>query len=58
MVFRKIINLKNVTDMTLENATKHIVSWRQGVELLPLDRHEIERYTNDTEIPYTYIDEY
>ncbi|MCR6790103.1 MerR family transcriptional regulator [Bacillus thuringiensis] len=37
MVYRKIINLKNVTDMTLENATKHIVSWRQGVELLPLD---------------------
>ncbi|ONG71826.1 DNA-binding protein [Bacillus cereus] len=44
MVFRKIINLKNDTDMTLENATKQIVSWYQGVEVLPLERHEIERY--------------
>ncbi|WP_412839340.1 DUF3967 domain-containing protein [Bacillus paranthracis] len=44
MVFRKIINLKNDTDMTLENATKQIVSWHQGVEVLPLERHEIERY--------------
>ncbi|PGC69197.1 DNA-binding protein [Bacillus toyonensis] len=44
MVFRKVINLKNDTDMTLENATKQIVSWNQGVEVLPLDRHEIERY--------------
>ncbi|MRC99785.1 DNA-binding protein, partial [Bacillus thuringiensis] len=30
--------------MTLENATKQIVSWNQGVEVLPLERHEIERY--------------
>ncbi|MGG3045827.1 DUF3967 domain-containing protein [Bacillus thuringiensis] len=44
MVFRKIINLKSDTDMTLENATKQIVSWHQGVEVLPLERHEVERY--------------
>ena len=44
MVFRKVINLKSDTDMTLENATKQIVSWNQGVEVLPLERHEIERY--------------
>ncbi|AZJ24526.1 DNA-binding protein (plasmid) [Bacillus wiedmannii bv. thuringiensis] len=44
MVFRKVINLKNDTDMTLENATKQIVSWNQGVEVLSLERHEIERY--------------
>ncbi|MHA4090878.1 DUF3967 domain-containing protein [Bacillus cereus] len=44
MVFRKVINLKNDTEMTLENATKQIVSWHQGVEVLPLERHEIERY--------------
>ncbi|MGS2751705.1 DUF3967 domain-containing protein, partial [Bacillus zanthoxyli] len=44
MVFRKVINLKNDTDMTLENATKQIVSWHQGIEILPLERHEIERY--------------
>ncbi|MES9779382.1 DUF3967 domain-containing protein [Bacillus thuringiensis] len=44
MVFRKVINLKNDTDMTLENATKQIVSWYQGVEVLPLERHEIGRY--------------
>ena len=44
MIFRKVINLKNDTDMTLENATKQIVSWHQGVEVLPLDRHEVERY--------------
>lgn len=44
MVFRKVINLKKDTDMTLENATKQIVSWHQGVEVLPLERHEIERY--------------
>ncbi|HDX9614664.1 MULTISPECIES: DUF3967 domain-containing protein [Bacillus cereus group] len=44
IVFRKVINLKNDTDMTLENATKQIVSWHQGVEILPLERHEIERY--------------
>ncbi|WP_305456876.1 DUF3967 domain-containing protein [Bacillus mycoides] len=44
MVFRKVINLKNDTDMTLENATKQIVSWHQGVEVLPLERNEIERY--------------
>ncbi|EOO96300.1 DUF3967 domain-containing protein [Bacillus cereus] len=44
MVFRKVINLKNDTDMTLENATTQIVSWHQGVEVLPLERHEIERY--------------
>ncbi|WP_144651177.1 DUF3967 domain-containing protein [Bacillus cereus] len=44
MVFRKVINLKNDTDMTLENATKQIVSWHRGVEVLPLERHEIERY--------------
>lgn len=44
MVFRKVINLKNDTDMTLENATKQIVSWYQGVEVLPLERHEVERY--------------
>ncbi|PEW91711.1 DNA-binding protein [Bacillus cereus] len=44
MVFRKVINLKNDTDMTLENATKQIVLWHQGVEVLPLERHEVERY--------------
>ncbi|PGS88029.1 DUF3967 domain-containing protein [Bacillus cereus] len=44
MVFRKVINLKNDTDMTLENATKQIVSWHQGVEVLPLNRYEVERY--------------
>lgn len=44
IVFRKVINLKNDTDMTLENATKQIVSWHQGVEVLPLKRHEVERY--------------
>lgn len=44
MVFRKVINLKNDTDMTLENATKQIVSWHQGIEVLPLERHEVERY--------------
>lgn len=44
MVFRKVINLKNDTDMTLENATKQIVSWHQGVEVLPLERHEVECY--------------
>ncbi|WP_439873348.1 DUF3967 domain-containing protein (plasmid) [Bacillus mycoides] len=44
MVFRKVINLKNDTDMTLENATKQIVSWHQGVEVLPLERHKVERY--------------
>ncbi|MED3539325.1 DUF3967 domain-containing protein [Bacillus toyonensis] len=44
MVFRKVINLKNDTDMTLENAIKQIVSWNQGFEVLPLERHEIERY--------------
>lgn len=44
MVFRKVINLKNDTEMTLENATKQIVSWHQGVEVLPLERHEVERY--------------
>ncbi|MDA2434988.1 DUF3967 domain-containing protein [Bacillus cereus] len=44
MVFRKVISLKDDTDMTLENATKQIVSWTQGVEVLPLERPEIERY--------------
>lgn len=44
MVLRKVINLKNDTDMTLESATKQIVSWHQGVEVLPLERHEVERY--------------
>lgn len=44
MVFRKVINLKSDTDMTLENATKQIVSWHQGIEVLPLERHEVERY--------------
>ncbi|HHK5537021.1 TPA: DUF3967 domain-containing protein [Bacillus mobilis] len=44
MVFRKVINLKSDTDMTLENATKQIVSWHQGVEVLPLERLEVERY--------------
>ncbi|MGZ9644653.1 DUF3967 domain-containing protein [Bacillus cereus] len=44
MVFRKVINLKNDTDMTLENATKQIVSWHQGIEVLPLNRYEVERY--------------
>ncbi|KAA1803418.1 hypothetical protein FXB61_005899 [Bacillus cereus] len=44
IVFRKVINLKSDTDMTLENATKQIVSWYQGVEVLPLERHEVKRY--------------
>ncbi|RGP96353.1 DUF3967 domain-containing protein [Bacillus sp. ISO11] len=44
MVFRRVINLKNDTDMTLENATKQIVSWHQGVEVLSLERHDVERY--------------
>ncbi|MCC2544584.1 DUF3967 domain-containing protein [Bacillus thuringiensis] len=44
MVFRRVINLKNDTDMTLENATKQIVSWHQGVEVLPLEQHDVERY--------------
>lgn len=44
MVFRKVITLKDDTNMTLENATKQIISWYQGVEVLPLERHEIERY--------------
>ncbi|HDR7356059.1 TPA: DUF3967 domain-containing protein [Bacillus wiedmannii] len=44
MVFRKVINLKSDTDMTLENAIKQIVSWYQGIEVLPLERYEVERY--------------
>ncbi|EEM44629.1 DUF3967 domain-containing protein [Bacillus cereus] len=44
MVFRKVINLKNDTDITLENATKQIVSWHQGIEVLSIERHEVERY--------------
>lgn len=44
MVFRKLIDIKNDTDMTLENATKRVVAWYQGVEVLPLERHEVERY--------------
>ncbi|WP_144509060.1 DUF3967 domain-containing protein [Bacillus mycoides] len=52
IVFRKVINLKNDTNMTLENATKQIVSWHQGVEILPIERYEIEHYEepdfNDT----------
>ncbi|WP_144641129.1 DUF3967 domain-containing protein [Bacillus cereus] len=44
MVFRKVINLKNDTDITLENATKQIVSWHQGIEVLPIERHQVERY--------------
>lgn len=44
LVFRKVINLKNDTDVTLDNAAKQIVSWHQGVEVLPLERHEIDRY--------------
>ncbi|OUB77083.1 hypothetical protein BK744_09130 [Bacillus thuringiensis serovar zhaodongensis] len=42
MVFRKVINLKNDTDMTLENTKKQIVLWHQGVEVLPLNRHEVK----------------
>lgn len=33
MVFRKAINLKNDTDMKLENAIKQIVSWHRGVAI-------------------------
>ncbi|PGU93681.1 DUF3967 domain-containing protein [Bacillus thuringiensis] len=44
MVLRKVINLKNDTDTTLENAAKQIVSWHQGIEVLPLERYEVERY--------------
>ncbi|AHA75612.1 DUF3967 domain-containing protein [Bacillus thuringiensis] len=44
MVFRKVINLKNDTDITLENATKQIVSWHQGIEVLSIERHKVERY--------------
>ncbi len=40
MVFRKVINLKNDTDITLESAKKQIVSWHQGIEVLPLERYE------------------
>ncbi|EOP20093.1 hypothetical protein IIS_06029 [Bacillus cereus VD131] len=40
MVLRKVINLKNDTDTTLENAAKQIVSWHQGMEVLPLERYE------------------
>lgn len=47
MIFRKLIDMKNDTDMTLENATKRVVAWYQGVEVLPLERHEIERYEDD-----------
>jgi DNA-binding transcriptional MerR regulator len=54
MVFRKVINLKNDTDMTLENATKQIVSWHQGVEVLPLESYEIERY-EDTDFNATTL---
>ncbi|MEI4651683.1 MerR family transcriptional regulator, partial [Bacillus cereus] len=52
MVFRKLIDIKNDTDMTLENATKQVVAWYQGVEVLPLERHEIERY-EDTDFNAT-----
>ncbi|MDR4144988.1 DUF3967 domain-containing protein [Bacillus paranthracis] len=44
IVFRKLITLKSDTDMTLESATKQVVSWHQGVEVLPLESYEIERY--------------
>ncbi|MGH0669982.1 DUF3967 domain-containing protein [Bacillus paranthracis] len=54
MVFRKVINLKNDTDMTLENATKQIVSWHKGIEVLPLESYEIERY-EDTDFNATTL---
>lgn len=54
MVFRKLIDIKNDTDMTLENATKQVVAWYQGVEVLPLERHEIERY-EDTDFNATSL---
>lgn len=44
MVFRKLIHLKNDTDVTLESATKQVVAWHQGIEVLPLESYEIERY--------------
>lgn len=47
MIFRKLIDMKNDTDMTLENATKRVVAWYKGIEVLPLERHEIERYEDD-----------
>ncbi|MDI6679727.1 hypothetical protein QMA02_28450 [Bacillus wiedmannii] len=30
--------------MTLKNDKKQIVSWHLGVEVLQLDRHEVNRY--------------
>lgn len=44
MVFRKLIHLKSDTDMTLESATKQVVAWHQGIEVLPLESYEVERY--------------
>ncbi|MEC5308531.1 DNA-binding protein [Bacillus thuringiensis] len=44
MVFRKLMDIKNDTDMTLENATKQVVSWYQGVEVLPLEHLDIQCY--------------
>ncbi|WP_242225357.1 DUF3967 domain-containing protein [Bacillus cereus group sp. BfR-BA-01380] len=52
MVFRKLIHLKSDTDMTLESATKQVVAWNQGVEVLPLDSYDMERY-EDTDFNAT-----
>ncbi|WP_144520052.1 DUF3967 domain-containing protein [Bacillus thuringiensis] len=54
IVFRKLIDLKNDTDMTLEVATKQIVLWYRGIEVMPLDIHELERY-EDTNFNATVL---
>ncbi|MDP7981418.1 DUF3967 domain-containing protein [Bacillus sp. WLY-B-L8] len=54
MVFRKLILLKSDTDMTLESATKQVVAWHQGIEVLPLESYEIERH-EDTDFNATAL---
>ncbi|MED1042501.1 DUF3967 domain-containing protein [Bacillus mycoides] len=56
IVFRKLITLKSDTDMTLESATKQVVAWHQGIEVLPLESYEIERY-EDADFNATVLQE-
>lgn len=44
MVFGKLMELKSDAVRTLESATKQVMAWYQGIEVLSLESYEIERY--------------
>jgi DNA-binding transcriptional MerR regulator len=48
IIFRKLLEVKDDTNTTLEHAVKRVMAWHEGIEVLPQKRYTDKRYETAT----------